>query len=740
MELHDKIQRLLAAPDYRPLKRKEIARALRLSPQERNELSRALSRMESRGEIVRVRKERYVLPSEADLVTGRLQMHERGFGFVVPELDPQGRPTAPSDIFIHAENTWVGMHGDRVVARLIKGSTRRDRAEKSAAHLRQSGQRAEGRVIRILERAHRELVGTLQQTRLLLHVVPDDPRLIHNIYVQPHPRARVGDKVVVQLFPWESRHVNPEGKIIEVLGPADQAGMDMIALIRKHRLPQKFPEEVEREAMRLPTAVPEQDKRGRLDLRDQFILTIDPDDAKDFDDAVQVDALPHGGWRLGVHIADVSHYVHPQSALDREALSRGNSVYLVDRVIPMLPETLSNGLCSLVEGEDRLVKSCFLEFDAQGKVRKTEFADSLIRSRKRLSYQQALTLLEDKRDSSELARELKKMWRLAALLRKNRFAAGSLALDFPEVKVLLDKHGRAFRLEKVENDISHQLIEEFMLAANQAVGKLLRQRFPAAIFRVHENPKPEKLEEFRTFAAGFGYKVGDISQRRELQKLLEAIEGRPEAYVVRLALLRSLMRARYDAQPLGHYGLAKSDYTHFTSPIRRYPDLVAHRLLSLATRPGRSSPHAASQTQSALYDAKTLQFIAQHCSETERRAQEAEEDSVKMKTLEFFQRQLQEHKLDDFDAVIVEVRNFGFFVELTDTLVYGLVHISTVEDDFYDFDPARARLVGKRSRRVFRAGDRVRVRVARVDTFKQQIDFCLAQEPPSGRIRAHRRR
>ena len=727
MELKEKIQRLLAAPDYRPLKRKELAQALRLEPRECSSLSQILSDMLRRGEVVRIRHERFVLPAEADLVVGRLQMNERGFGFVVPELDEHGQPTAPADIFIAGENTWVGMHGDRIVVRLTQGSTRRDRRDRSAARLRESGQRPEGRIIQILERANDKLVGTLQQTKMFLYVLPDDPRIIHDIYVKQDSTARVGDKVVVKLFPWESRHVNPEGKIVEVLGRADAPGMDMLALIRKHRLPQTFPDEVIHEISRSPTAVPESDTRGRLDLRDHFILTIDPDDAKDFDDAVQVEERPDGSWRLGVHIADVSHYVRPKTALDREALQRGNSVYLVDRVVPMLPEKLSNGLCSLVEGSDRLTKSAFIELTAKGQVKRTEFFDSVIRSRKRLTYKQAYALLKNE-DDGQLSCELRKMWRLADRLRRNRFAAGSLALDFPEVKVILDQLGCPIRLEKVENDISHQLIEEFMLTTNEAVGKFLRERLPAAMYRVHEDPKPEKLDEFRQFALGFGYKVGDLSNRHEIQKLLAAIEGKTEAYVIRLALLRSLMRARYDARPLGHYGLAKSNYTHFTSPIRRYSDLVVHRLLNNLLKKNATG-----------YDGKTLNLVALHCSDTERLADDAEKDSVKLKTLEFFQRQLEGHELDDFDAIIVDVRNFGFFVELPETLVYGLVHISSIEDDFYYHDAAQSRLIGKRNRRAFRAGDRVRVRVAKVDMFKKQIDFRLADALPPPKAPRKRR-
>ena len=560
--------------------------------------------------------------------------------------------------------------------------------------------------------------------------MPDDPRLVHDVYVQVPPRAKLpktptrDDKVVVRLEAWESRHVNPEGEIIEVLGAATAPGIDMLSIVRKYDLPTAFPKSALDEANRIPQSVEQKLIQGREDLRDQFIVTIDPDDARDFDDAINVEKIDHtGGWRLGVHIADVSAYVTPESALDREARRRGNSVYLPDRVIPMLPERLSNGVCSLNPGVDRLTHSVFIEFDKHGRAKNARFAKSEIRSAKRLTYKEAYAILQAK-PNGELSRRLHTAWELASLLRRKRFEQGSLDLDFPEVKVHLDADGKATRLERVENDQSHQLIEEFMLAANEAVARELRHRSIATIYRVHEDPDPEKLGEYREFILSFGYKVGDLSHRKEVQRFLASIKGKPEEQALKIGLLKSLKRARYAAQPLGHYGLAKANYLHFTSPIRRYADLVVHRTLAERNLPRRSK-----------IDIGQIESLANHISDTERNAAEAEIESVRLKKLQFFEQQLKERNPEVFRAAIMDVRNYGLVVELPDALVTGVVHVSTLSDDFYRFDAAHRRLVGRRTNRRFSVGDEIRVFVARVDTFKRQIDFAIADQSTKGRPR-----
>jgi ribonuclease R len=705
MDIRGKIQTLLASPNYHPLRRAEIAQKLRLSAAERRDYRRVLEEMLQKGEVARVRKDRFISPQEADLVIGRIAFNEKGFAFVIPEP-----PATDGDIYVAQEDTWVALHGDKVVVRL-----NRERKK-----FRQEDKRS-GRVIRILERANPTIVGTLQKTKYFHYVVPDDPRIIHDIYTKPRLSAQVSDKVVVTLADWTSRHVNPEGEIVEVLGKSDAPGVDILAIIRKHQLPTRFSEQTLTEAVRIPDKIPADEVARRLDLRDKFIVTIDPDDAKDFDDAVNVDELPDGGWRLGVHIADVSHYVTPGSALDREAHARGNSVYLVDRVVPMLPEKLSNGVCSLRPREDRLTQSCIIEFTPKLAVRHVEFALSVIHSRHRLTYKEAFARLESRNDHEELTRELKKMWRLASKLRQQRFAHGSFDLNFPEVKVRLDKDGKPTHIEKIHYDISHQLIEEFMLAANEAIARHICNLQVPCIYRIHEDPDLEKLRDFREYAKSFGYKVGDVTNRRELQKLLEAVRGKPEEYAINLALLRSLKQARYSPQPVGHYGLAKKFYTHFTSPIRRYADLVVHRTLLALLAKGDSAG------KPQRYGIGDLAKIAEHISRTERVADEAEKESVELKKIEYFQQQLLKGKLDAMDAVVSGVRNFGLFVELTESLVQGLVHISTLEDDFYHYDELRERLVGKRTKRIIQIGDKLKVQVERVDVFKRQIDFRVIE-------------
>jgi len=707
-KIREQILALLSRKDYRPLNKIEIANKLGVSGRARVALRGTLRDLERAGEIARIRKDRYVLPAEADLVTGKLSLHPVGYGFLTSE-----KPGEP-DVFIAAENVGTAMHRDRVVARIS--------LEPPAGRIKG---RREGRVIRILERAHDTIVGTLQQSRNFYFVVPDDPRFVHDIYVRPvaavqedrqsETEATVGDKVVVRLDDWQSRHVNPEGEIIEVLGPASAPGVDVLSIIRKFHLPTEFPSDVLQQAERIPERVEAQQIAGREDLRNQFIVTIDPDDARDFDDAINVEKLANGGWQLGVHIADVAAYVEPGSALDREARLRGNSVYLPDRVIPMLPERLSNGVCSLKPEVDRLTHSVLIQFDKRGVAKSARFARSVIRSAHRLTYKQAYAILNSP-PRDRLAERLHLAWELAALLRRKRFEHGALDLDFPEVKVWVDTQGKPVRLERVENDESHQLIEEFMLAANEAVARELKRRAIPTIYRVHENPDPEKLAEYREFALSFGYKVGDLTHHGELQRLLAETRGKPEEQALKVGLLKSLKRARYDPQPLGHYGLAKTNYLHFTSPIRRYADLVVHRALGSDTAARRSYRMGMAEIAS----------VAEHISTTERNAADAEIDATQMKKLEFFQRQLAGRKPQMFSATVVDVRNYGLMVELPDALITGLIHVSSLTDDFYVFDPARRQLIGRRSRKRFRVGDNLSVFVARVDLFKRQVDFAIA--------------
>lgn len=718
-DLPGRVLALMRSPRYQPLDKVAISKKLGLSPDDRSALRGVLRELEERGEIARIRKDRYVLPEAAELVTGVLQIHTSGNAHLISER--LGQP----DLYIASENTWTAMNGDTVVARIMHEGV--EGVERLRRRLPTAGERKEGRVIRILKRASETLVGTLQKSKQFHYVIPDDPRIVHNIYV--HPGAAplpqlpaVGDKVVVRLDEWKSRHINPEGEIIEVLGAASAPGVDMLSIIRKHHLPTDFPADVLKEAHGIPEQVPPEELLRREDLRAELIYTIDPDDARDFDDAIQVEKTATG-WRVGVHIADVSHYVFPGTALDKEAYERGNSIYLADRVIPMLPERLSNGICSLKPNVDRLTRSAFIEFTKGGKIKSARFSQSVICSKARLTYKQAYAILSGNTpdplpstvpDRTEtippaVVENIRLAWELASILRKNRFAGGSLDLDFPEVKVWLDAKGTPVKMEKIENDISHQLIEEFMLAANEVVARETKNKNFPSLYRVHENPAVEKLAEFRDLVRLYNYRVGDLSVRSEVQKLLEAIKGKPEEYALKIAFLKSLKRAAYGTRSLGHYGLAKVNYTHFTSPIRRYADLVVHRVLG----------HIGEQRQRLA--AADLPAVAERISRTERTAEDAERESVKLKKIEFFA--IAAGRRDKFTAVILDVRNYGLVVELPEFLISGLVHVSALTDDFYLYDQARLRFVGRKKNRVFAAGERIQVAVAKVDMYKQQIDF-----------------
>lgn len=743
-ELRQAVLSLLKKPGYRPADKVEISKAIRWPSDRRNELRAVLREMEQAGDIARIRKDRYVLPQTADLVTGTLQVHAGGNAHLLSSTP------GIKDVFISSANLGTAMNNDKVVVKLMHEGRE------------QRGTSKEARVVKILERANSTIVGTLQRTKQFYYVIPDDARLQHDIYVKPpqvEPERRsrgtgsrpkkaaeegsalnrapqVGDKVVVKLEEWESRHVNPEGMIVEVLGAATDPGVDMLSIVRKYGLPLTFPEAVEAAADSISEKIDEEEIAQRDDCRARFVITIDPDDAKDFDDAIEVEKLSNG-WKLAVHIADVSHYVRPGNALDKEAKKRGNSTYLADRVIPMLPERLSNGICSLKPGVERLTVAAFMEFDSQGKVRKARFAKSVIKSAARLTYRQALAILENKPVpptpnyerggkvhldakpvpldvTPELRERVQTAWELASLLRRNRFAAGSLDLDFPEVKVWLDDEGKAARLEKMENDISHQLIEECMLAANEVVAKALKDRNKPSVYRIHENPDPDRLMDFRETAASYGFRAGDVTQRKELQRLLASTRGKPEEYALKLALLKSLKRARYATDPVGHYGLAKVNYTHFTSPIRRYADLLVHRAL----------------VKDKAGSAKELAEISEHISTTERVSADAEKDSTSLKKMEFFQRQLTTRQPEELRAIVVDVRSYGLVVELPDCMITGMIHVSALGDDFYVFDSVRLNFSGRKSRKTYKIGDELKVIVCRVDAHKRQIDF-VPVEPES---------
>jgi ribonuclease R len=711
--LRQRLLHMLANPRYQPLNKTDLAKRLGVPINGRSAFRRLLTDLEKEGKIARIRKERYVLPQEADLIVGILQMNPQGFAYVL-----NGTGDGLGDVYISAENTSTAMHRDKVVARIIR---------EEVPQLRSGRQRArrQGKVIKILERANKQIVGTLQQSKKFFYVVPDDPCLLHDIYVElDHQRLarapRINDKVVVRLEEWESRHLNPEGEIIEVLGPARAPGVDILGIIKKYDLPVEFPAGVLEQAEKIPLNFPPSALSHREDLRTVQVFTIDPEDARDFDDAIHVRRFGDQ-WEVGVHIADVSHYVVPGSALDREAYKRGNSVYLPDRVLPMLPERLSNGVCSLRPDEDHLTKSVIVRFDQAGRLKSHRFAATVIRSRFRLTYREAYQRLQ-RPPENQLDHFLHQAWRIASALRKRRFSKGALELDFPEVRVRVDQSGKAIGLIKEENDISHQLIEEFMLLANEIVGRETKNRSLPSVYRVHEDPDPEKLLEFRELARSHGLSPGDISQKRELQRFLKSIAGRPDEGLLKVSLLRSLRKAIYLPTPLGHFGLAKSDYTHFTSPIRRYADLIVHRAFDALLSSEGNGP------RKKWVRSSRLEEVCEHISTTERIAADAEREATRLKKLEYLESLI--GRLQRFEATVVEVRNYGLVVEVPDALITGLIHVSSLGGDFFVYDGAKQQIYGRRTRFTLGLGDLLEVGVARVDRFKQQVDFTFVRRVP----------
>jgi ribonuclease R len=701
----DSLYQVISNTNYQPLNRDGLLRRLKVPTNERAKFFSFLDEEVAAGRLVSIRNGLYVQPIRVGLVAGKLHMNERGFGFLLAD-NYDG-----ADIYIAREDTANAFHGDRVLVRLNESGGRNNR---------RGGDRTSGQVIKVLQRARTQLVGTLQQTKLFYYVVPDDTRIIHDVYVpKPKISVPVGHKVVVKLHDWPSRNVNPEGVVTEVLGPPEAPGVDMMSVIRKYELPTEFPNDVVEQASRISTAIPPQEIKRREDFRKHLVFTVDPDDARDFDDALSFIELRNGDIEVFVHIADVSHYVTPGSALDREAQKRGNSVYLADRVIPMLPEKLSNGICSLQPQVDRLVKTVVVRLDKRGKVLGSRFAEGVIHSRQRLTYQQAIKLIQ-KPSPSPIGRAVLRLHEMAQILRKKRFAAGSLDLDFPDIKVRLDAEGRPVKLERMDNDESHQLIEEYMLLANEAVASHLKEIHRPAVYRVHEHPDSSRLEELRVQLKFMGINVGNLSQRGEIQKMLKRVKGTAEESVVKINLLKSLMRARYDHRPTGHFGLAKANYTHFTSPIRRYADLLVHRAL-FARNP-----------KDYGCDISRLAQIAISISQTERNAAEAEQESVKQKKLQYFLIQSKQTKSPEFKANVIEVKSIGLLVELSEFQVQGLVRISDIPGDIYIFDPQRHEIVGRRNRAVFHAGQSLPVKVMEVDLVRKQINFTTV--PRSGRF------
>ncbi|HEY4247698.1 MAG TPA: RNB domain-containing ribonuclease [Lacunisphaera sp.] len=747
MSYSDRIISHLQRRGYVPTAADAIAKEWRLNPKARRKFVQDVDELVRAGKIAVIKGDRLCVPKEADLVTGKINFRQKGSAMVSPEVKVT-EPRKPA-IFISAEDTGVALQGDKVVVRL------RSSKERDFPHFLKPGEQA-GRVIKILERGTATLTGTLQRGRTYFYVTSDDPRMGHDIIVADpakgglRPPAMVGDKVVVQLNEWNDRQQNPDGVIVERLGRTFEPRAELAAIYHKYKLTPVFPPDVVREAAALPSTVGAGDLDGRKDYREIPTFTIDPDDAKDFDDALSVEYSENGDIRIGVHIADVSHYVKPGTALDREAQERGNSTYLVGTVVPMLPEKLSNGLCSLVEAQDRLTKAVLFTFSASGRLKHTEYANTVICSIKRMTYKQAYALMfEDDFDKirelplpaahqtgatgrafntlsdgelTNLQKWVRQLWTIGGKLRRERMKNGSLDLDMQETKIFVDAEGYADRIELIHNDESHQLIEEFMLLANEAVARLTRSHHLPSLYRVHDDPDEQKLAEFRQFLGTFNIKVGDLMNRDEVVRLLALLKDHPQGYILRTQLLRSMRKACYRASPDGHYGLNKPDYTHFTSPIRRYADLVVHRVFGTYLIKHLGYPAAGNPPG---YRASHIDNLAEHLSLTEINSTEAERDSVKVKLMEFFEREAEKKKKTVFNAIITDVRNHGFFVEIAEAGAFGMVPVSSLKDDFYVLNPSGSAFVGRKTKRKFELGGKTQVVVDKVDRQKRLIDFTV---------------
>ncbi|OIO61051.1 MAG: ribonuclease R [Verrucomicrobia bacterium CG1_02_43_26] len=741
---------LMSKSKYVPLTMEQLLETLELDKKQKRELESVINELLDNGNIVRVKKDRYVLPKDADLVCGVIKFRKSGAAVVIPD-EPGEFPT----LEVEPWDSGVALHEDRVLARVKKNYQSRKKRQRGGAD-----ENVYAKVVRILKRTHRPITGTLKKNRDIYFVIPDDPRIVQDVLVS-NPKAsglsplpKLDEKVVVRLLEWEHRHLNPFGEIISVLGATHSPKAEFDAILHKFNLDTTFPTHVLEETERISQKVRPEDLAHRLDCRNLFTMTIDPDDAKDFDDALSVEHLPKGDMRVGIHIADVSSYVKPGSALDKEAMRRGNSTYLVGTVIPMLPHALSNGICSLVEAEDRLTKCVFITFNKEGRIKETAFANTVIRSNKRLTYKQAYAFMT--KDSLEairnlpmpkayqtgstgrnlrdldddelltLQRNIKDLWNVAAHLRRARMKAGSLELDMPEVKIYVDEEGYADRVERVENDESHQLIEEFMLMANECVAKAIYDAKMPLISRVHDEPDPEKLAELGETLLAHNIPCGNLNKRKSITKLLEEAKKHPQGYSIKIQFLRSLKQACYRASADGHYGLHKEHYTHFTSPIRRYSDLVVHRVFDAYLKNKRIATALTIETRK--YNLGELESMAQHLSITEQNSTEAERESVKVKLLEFFERENQKAVKTPFRAIVTDVRNHGMFVELSDSLAFGFIKISSLKDDLYRLESDGLAIVGRKTRKRFEVGQEIKVIVTKVDRFQRQMDFLVHDE------------
>ena len=707
------IAELIKSKIGKPMLLKELMRQLRLKPEARRNIKHALNELVLKGEVIKTRGNRFGLPEKMELETGTLQAHPQGFGFVIP--DKAGK----SDVYISAKGRLDAMDGDKVVARIAPAAGRKKPAGKR-----------EGMIIRILERAHTKVVGTYElpepRTGGVGFVTPSNSRLTQDVIISPENAggARPGSIVSAQIIAYPMRGRPPEGRIIRVIGETGQPGIESELIIEEYELPVEFSPAVLQEASDIPQQVTSAMCRGRRDLRALPTVTIDGEKARDFDDAISIEKIKTG-YRLWVHIADVAHYVKENTLLDQEAYQRGTSVYLPDRAIPMLPTPLSNGICSLNPDVDRLTLTAEMDISPAGKILTYDIYESVIKSAERMTYTAVREILVD-RDPGQRKRyarllpDFELMDELMEILRAKRTKRGSIDFDLPEPQIVLDLQGRLTDIIRAERNRAHQIVEEFMLAANETVAAHVEEMEVPFIYRIHEEPDEDKITDLVDFLSSLGinFPVEKKLKSSSLQKAINQVKGTPEEVLVNTVVLRSMKQARYSPENVGHFGLAAQSYTHFTSPIRRYPDLIVHRVLKAGLRGALKKPEVIEKLDETLPEAAT------HCSLRERTAMEAERDVVTMLKLDFMKDKLGE----TFDGIITGAAQFGFFVQLTGLFVEGMVHISALADDYYHYEEKKHCLRGERTKRVYRIGDRVRVRVDKVDRDRKRIDFSLSKE------------
>lgn len=707
--LKERKERILAymeSEGYVPIKRRDMRAMISVPQEDREKFENLINELIAEGRVFETKKGKLASPKDLQMATGTFIGHARGFGFVTPDAGGE-------DIFIPASETMGAMQKDRVLYKVL--------------HKAEKGKKADGVIVRILERGQQRIVGTFEAgSKGYGFVVADDKKIAKDIFISRENTkgAVTGHKVVVEITDYGEDRRNPEGKVIEILGHINDPGVDILSVIRRYELAVEFPEEVYAEIEHLGTEVAEADKKGREDLRDLLTITIDGADAKDLDDAVSLKRLGNGNFELGVHIADVSHYVRENTALDKEAYARGTSVYLVDRVIPMLPHKLSNGICSLNPHVDRLALSCLMEVNGRGEVVSHRILESVINSDYRMTYTAVREILEDGAPAlleqyAEILPMLEDMEELRQILGEKRRKRGSVNFDLPESKIILDENGKPIDIKPYEKSIATNMIEEFMLVCNETIAENSFWQEMPFMYRSHQEPDEDKLEKMEQFLRGFGYylrkKDGEIHPR-ELQKVLQKAEETDEERIITRMVLRSMMQARYTAENGGHFGLAAKYYCHFTSPIRRYPDLEIHRMI-------KKMLHGELDEKASAYYRRKMPDWAKHCSKQERVAEDAERDTDALKKVEFM-----EDKVGQiYEGIISGVTNWGIYVELPNT-IEGMVALSQMDDDYYEFDEKKMLVFGKRTKKSYRLGDKVIVSVAKVDRMMGTIDFVFEEE------------